>query len=71
MLREGSGVALVERPRQVRHALRCVFMSGYAEEALERRGFVEGTAPFLRKPFRLEDLAGAVRSALHGAGARG
>jgi len=41
-----------------------LFMSGYPGEDVVRRGLLSPNAPFLQKPFSLEDLSLRVRSLL-------
>jgi PAS domain S-box-containing protein len=64
---EMNGRALADRLTAARPALKRLYMSGYAGEALGERGAVEAEAPFLAKPFAAEDLARAVRAVLDGA----
>jgi two-component system cell cycle sensor histidine kinase/response regulator CckA len=45
-------------------ALLVVFMSGYPEEAIERQDGLDGSRPFVQKPFTAAALVGAVRDAL-------
>ncbi len=64
-----DGVETLRRIRSLVPAQRAVFMSGYSENRLEEDGLDVGTAGFLRKPYRLEELAGALRAELeHPAG---
>ena len=44
--------------------LRCLYVSGYPADVIERQGLAPGGLRLLAKPFTLEALAGAVRSAL-------
>jgi len=43
-----------------------LFMSGYTGEDVRRRGLLEGSAPFVQKPFTPEGLARRVRTLLDG-----
>jgi DNA-binding response OmpR family regulator len=45
-------------------ALPLLFMSGYPGDDVVRRGLLSPDAPFLQKPFSLEDLSVRVRSLL-------
>jgi two-component system cell cycle sensor histidine kinase/response regulator CckA len=45
-------------------ALNVVYMSGYPEEAFERQAGLDGSRPFVQKPFTAAALVGAVRDAL-------
>jgi two-component system cell cycle sensor histidine kinase/response regulator CckA len=61
---ESEGPPLLDRLRAVRPALRVLYISGYADEAVVRHGvIVEGT-PFLQKPFTPLALSGKVREVL-------
>jgi len=61
-----SGRALAERISVSRPAVKVLYMSGYTDDDVVRRGI--GTAPssFLQKPFTPDVLAQAVRDALAG-----
>jgi two-component system cell cycle sensor histidine kinase/response regulator CckA len=47
--------------------IRVIFMSGYPDEDLLRRGFDKGQDPFLQKPFTGSELVAAVHDTLRGA----
>jgi DNA-binding response OmpR family regulator len=47
-----------------------LFMSGYTNDEIIRRGLVSPGVPFLQKPFSPEDLATKVREVLDAARAR-
>jgi two-component system cell cycle sensor histidine kinase/response regulator CckA len=66
-----SGREVAEALVSVRPGLRVVYMSGYAEDAVLRRGIVEDGIPFLAKPFDPLRLARIVRTALDGSLAGG
>jgi PAS domain S-box-containing protein len=53
-----------EALRRSRPSLPVLFMSGYPGEDVVRRGLLSPDAPFLQKPFSLEDLSVRVRSLL-------
>ncbi len=59
-----SGVALAAELRERRPELRVLFMSGYTEEEIVRRGDGGPGLRLLRKPFAGDELARAVRAAL-------
>ncbi|MGQ0650448.1 MAG: response regulator [Gemmatimonadaceae bacterium] len=59
-----SGRELAARLRDVRPDLRVIYMSGYADDALLRRGDLEPWATYLQKPFTPEALARRVRELL-------
>ena len=50
-----------------RSELRVLYMSGYTNDDIVRRGLIEADSPFVQKPFTAADLARAVRSTLDGA----
>jgi DNA-binding NtrC family response regulator len=54
---EVSGSQLAARLSAVAPAMRILFMSGYSDEAVVRRGVVDPNASFLQKPFATADLA--------------
>ncbi len=56
-----NGRELAAQLRQLRPGLPLLFMSGYTDDEMVRRGLIEPDHPFLSKPFTLEILAGAVR----------
>jgi signal transduction histidine kinase/ActR/RegA family two-component response regulator len=59
-----NGVALARRLRESRPTLRVLFMSGFADDAIEHHGVVAGGRAFLQKPFTGSDLAHKVRGVL-------
>ena len=61
---EMSGNELVERIARVRPGLPVLFMSGYTDDDVVRRGLTDGHAAFLQKPFTPEQLAFKVREVL-------
>jgi FixJ family two-component response regulator len=62
-----SGPELARDLLRLRPALRVLFMSGYAENAVVREGLRQPGAGFIEKPFSPEALAREVRSALDAA----
>jgi CheY-like chemotaxis protein len=62
---EMNGRSLAERLRQRRPELRVLYMSGYADRALEAEGALDGAA-FLQKTLSPATLANAVRALLDG-----
>ena len=56
---------LAEHLRATRPGLRVLFMSGYADDAVVRRGVQAGVMPLLNKPFMPEALARKVREVLN------
>jgi PAS domain S-box-containing protein len=61
---ELGGRELVERMRQDRPGIRVLYMSGYTNSEIDRRGLLQPDTVFLHKPFSGSDLLLAVRSAL-------
>lgn len=59
-----SGRDLAARLRQLRPEMRVLYMSGYTDEALVRRGPLEPGMFFLQKPFTGRELAQTVRRIL-------
>ncbi|PZP61042.1 MAG: two-component system response regulator [Pseudoxanthomonas spadix] len=63
-----SGRDLADAARALTPTLPVIFMTGYAEEALERPDFLGPGMQLLRKPFSLADLMAMVRGCLPQAG---
>jgi CheY-like chemotaxis protein len=61
---EMSGGQLVEKVLKVRPAIRVLFMSGYTDDEVMRRGVIDGATAFLQKPFTPDMLAHKVRTVL-------
>jgi hypothetical protein len=59
-----DGPTLVSRLAAVRPGTKALFMSGYAGEAVTRRGVLESGVPFLEKPFTVAGLTRKVREVL-------
>jgi signal transduction histidine kinase len=59
-----GGSALAERLQAIRPGLRLLFMSGFTDDAVVRRGVIEPGHPFIGKPFTAEALARKVREVL-------
>ena len=59
-----SGRVLADLLTDAIPALRVLFVSGYAEQAVFQHGMVRGQWPYLAKPFSPDQLARAVRRAL-------
>jgi two-component system, cell cycle sensor histidine kinase and response regulator CckA len=59
-----NGRELADRLRQIRPGLPVLFMSGYTDDEMVRRGLIDPDHPFLSKPFTPEVLATKVRSLL-------
>ena len=61
---EMNGSQLVERVLEARPGIRVLFMSGYTDDEVVRRGVIEGQTAFLQKPFTPDLLAHKVREVL-------
>jgi len=59
-----NGRALADAARKLRPALRVLYTSGYTENAIVHHGRLDPGVQLLAKPYRLVDLARAIRSAL-------
>ncbi len=57
-----NGRQLAEIARQHRPGLKVLFMTGYAQKAAERQGFLEDGMDMVAKPFSIELLAGKIRT---------
>ncbi len=64
---ELGGRELAQRLSQLLPGLPLIFMSGYTDDDLTRRGLLEAGIPFLEKPFSPQDLARVVKDVLQGA----
>ena len=61
-----NGRELSERLAVDRPEIRVLFMSGYTDDDIVRRGLLQPGAPFLQKPFVAADLSRKVRDVLDG-----
>ena len=59
-----SGRGLVERLAGIRPTMKSLYMSGYTDDDIIRRGFIEPSRSFLQKPFTSEALLQTVRKVL-------
>ncbi|HUQ99126.1 MAG TPA: PAS domain S-box protein [Gemmatimonadaceae bacterium] len=59
-----NGRGLVERLSGIRPAIKSLYMSGYTDDDIVRRGFVEPSRSFLQKPFTSDGLLQTVRKVL-------
>jgi PAS domain S-box-containing protein len=66
-----NGRQLYERVAQRYPNVKVLFMSGYIDEAVVRREFIERPESFLQKPFSVTALAERVRALLDGAAGAG
>jgi two-component system cell cycle sensor histidine kinase/response regulator CckA len=61
---ELSGKELWEQLRAVRPRLPVLYMSGYTADVIARHGILEEGVNFIQKPFTMDDLLRAIRTAL-------
>jgi CheY-like chemotaxis protein len=59
-----GGRALLERMRAARPTLRVLYVSGYVDDEVMRRGGLDADEALLAKPFTADDLLQAVHAAL-------
>ncbi|HXH25405.1 MAG TPA: ATP-binding protein, partial [Vicinamibacterales bacterium] len=59
-----NGSNLVQSIRAARPGIRCLYMSGYSIQAIQRRGLALDDEPLLEKPFTAMELLARVRQAL-------
>jgi CheY-like chemotaxis protein len=59
-----NGRGLVERLSGIRPRIKSLYMSGYTDDDIVRRGFIEPSKSFLQKPFTSESLLQTVRKVL-------
>ena len=59
-----NGRGLVEKLAGIRPSIKSLYMSGYTDDDIVRRGFVEPSRSFLQKPFTSEVLIQTVRKVL-------
>ena len=59
-----SGPKLAKTLASLRPDLKVLFVSGYAKEAVQRKGLADLAHNFLQKPFPLRSLAGKIREVL-------
>ena len=57
-------VELAKKLNRLWPGVKCLFMSGYTTEAATRKGLEAAGTHFIRKPFRLTELARKVRDVL-------
>jgi two-component system, cell cycle sensor histidine kinase and response regulator CckA len=60
-----GGRELAQRLSQLKPGLPIIFMSGYTDDDLTRRGLLDAGIPFLEKPFSPRDLARVVHNVLN------
>jgi DNA-binding NarL/FixJ family response regulator len=62
-----NGSHLVEKVLEARPGIRVLFMSGYTDDEVMRRGVIDGQTAFLQKPFTPDLLAHKIRGVLDAA----
>ncbi|MNG16299.1 Blue-light-activated protein [compost metagenome] len=60
-----NGRQLAEIARQHRPGLKVLFMTGYAQKAAERQGFLDQGMDMVAKPFSLDLLANKIRTMIN------
>ena len=68
---ELSGPEFVEQLHCARPDVRVLFVSGYTDDEVMRRGVLAGETAFLQKPFAPEQLLQKIRDVLAGGGDEG
>jgi DNA-binding NtrC family response regulator len=61
---EMNGRDLAEQLLTKKPGMKCLFMSGYAADAIANQGVLKENVQFIQKPFSMQDLAGKVRKVL-------
>ncbi|MBM3301405.1 MAG: response regulator, partial [Deltaproteobacteria bacterium] len=61
---EMNGRELLERMRDLKPELKCLYMSGYTADTIAHHGILEQGIHFVQKPFSVKNLATKVREAL-------
>lgn len=59
-----TGTALADKVKSIYPKVKIVFMSGYADESLTKKGTLEPGQTFIQKPFTLEVLSRKIRQVL-------
>lgn len=62
---EMDGLALAGHVRQMAEAPRLIFMSGFVNDRTQLNAALGRPAPFMQKPFDLDEMLGVVREELH------
>jgi len=61
---EMNGNELAQQLAEIRPELKCLFMSGYADNIIANQGVLKGGTSFIQKPFTLKEIAIKVRVTL-------
>jgi two-component system, cell cycle sensor histidine kinase and response regulator CckA len=59
-----SGPVLIEHLRETLPDVKVIYMSGYTDDAIAKRGVVESGVNFLQKPFTMSALGTMINTAL-------
>jgi len=59
-----DGMELAQRLLSMRPEMKVIYMSGYADNAILRHGFLEEGVDYIQKPFTVSRLARKVREVL-------
>jgi two-component system cell cycle sensor histidine kinase/response regulator CckA len=59
-----TGAEVVRRLQEERPGLKALFMSGYTDDEILRRGILSSATAFIQKPFTVQDFSRAAREAL-------
>ena len=62
---EMSGVVLADKLKAINPLIRVLYMSGYADDAVIRHGYLDTGNPFIQKPFSAAKLLEVVREVLN------
>ena len=58
------GTEVCEKARMIKPDIKCLLMSGYSSDIMQKRGVLEGGGNFIAKPFSPDDFLRKVRAAL-------
>ena len=61
-----NGREIAASTRELHPDAHCLYMSGYTDDAVVRRGVIERGAAFIEKPFSSDELARQIRLVLDG-----
>ena len=66
-----SGIQLADTVRRANPAIKVIVMSGYPENQIDMTALSKAGVPLLKKPFRPQELASAIKEALGSASKQG
>jgi len=58
------GNEVYEKARMIRPDIKCLFMSGYSNDIIQKRGVLKERVNFISKPFSPYDLLRKIRESL-------